>query len=78
VRPLRLHPSERRRNAALLARLIAHERVDLVNSQSARDRKALTWLGFTRRLAVPFVATRRQMPRTVFWRTGRRAGWRPG
>lgn len=66
VRPLRLHPSERRRNAALLARLIAHERVDLVNSQSARDRKALTWLGFTRRLAVPFVATRRQMPRTIF------------
>lgn len=66
VRPARLHPSERRRNAASLSRLIAEARVDLVNSQSARDRKALTWLGFTRRLSVPFVATRRQMPRTVF------------
>ena len=46
----------------------------LVNSQSARDRAALTWLGFTRRLEVPFVATRRQMPRTLFlenWVTSR-------
>jgi glycosyltransferase involved in cell wall biosynthesis len=38
--------------------------VHLVNSQSARDRKALTWLALTRRLRVPFVATRRQMPRS--------------
>ena len=74
VLPLHLHPHERRRNAAELARLIVHERVALVNSQSARDRSALTWLGLTRRLGVPFVATRRQMPRTLFlenWVTSR-------
>jgi glycosyltransferase involved in cell wall biosynthesis len=50
--------------------------VDLINSQSARDRKALTWLAVTRRLPVPFVATRRQMPRTLLlenWLTSRMA-----
>ena len=66
VRPLALPPQSRRENAAALARLIAAERVSLVNSQSARDRTALTWLGATGRLAVPFIATRRQMPRTMF------------
>jgi glycosyltransferase involved in cell wall biosynthesis len=66
VRPLALLPHSRRENAAALARLIAAERVALVNSQSARDRAALTWLGMTGRLEVPFVATRRQMPRTMF------------
>ncbi len=74
VLPLQLHPHDPRRNAAQLAALIARERVALVNSQSARDRAALTWLGFTRRLDVPFVATRRQMPRTLFlenWITSR-------
>ena len=66
VCPLALPPHSRRENAAALARLIAIERVALVNSQSSRDRTALTWLGATGRLAVPFVATRRQMPRTMF------------
>lgn len=74
VLPLHLDPRRRRRNATELARLISRERIALVNSQSARDRNALTWLGFTRRLGVPFVATRRQMPRTLFlenWATSR-------
>jgi glycosyltransferase involved in cell wall biosynthesis len=66
VRPLALPPHSRRENAAALARTIAAERVSLVNSQSARDRAALTWLGATGRLPVPLVATRRQMPRTMF------------
>ncbi|HJR51322.1 MAG TPA: glycosyltransferase family 4 protein, partial [Gemmatimonadales bacterium] len=38
----------------------------LVNSQSARDRAALTWLRLTGRLPMPLVLTRRQMPRTFF------------
>lgn len=66
VRPLALPPHSRRENAAALARLIATEGAALVNSQSARDRAALTWLGMSGRLTVPFLATRRQMPRTVF------------
>jgi len=66
VRPLALPPHSRRENAAALARLIATEGVALVNSQSARDRTALTWLGMSGRLTVPFIATRRQMPRTMF------------
>jgi glycosyltransferase involved in cell wall biosynthesis len=66
VRPLALPPHSRQENAAALARLIASERIALVNSQSARDRTALTWLGATGRLSVPFLATRRQMPRTMF------------
>jgi glycosyltransferase involved in cell wall biosynthesis len=36
--------------------------VDLANSQSSRDRNALTLLKASGRLKVPFVATRRQMP----------------
>jgi glycosyltransferase involved in cell wall biosynthesis len=74
--PLQLHSGAQRRNADALARLLRASPVDLVNSHSARDRKALTWLGLTRRLAVPFIATRRQMPRTVFvenWVTSRLA-----
>ena len=43
VRPLALPPHSRRENATALARLIAAEGVALVNSQSARDRTALTW-----------------------------------
>jgi glycosyltransferase involved in cell wall biosynthesis len=66
VRPLALPPHSRRENAAALARLIAAEGVALVNSQSARDRTALTWLGMSGRLTVPLIATRRQMPRTMF------------
>ncbi|MGH7578612.1 MAG: glycosyltransferase, partial [Gemmatimonadales bacterium] len=64
VRPVDLRPGERRANAAALAEVIARERPDLVNSQSARDRAALTWLRLTGRLPMPLVHTRRQMPRT--------------
>ncbi len=66
VVPASLLPRERVRNAAVLAEVIARERPQLVNSQSARDRQALTWLGLTRRLPVPAVFTRRQMPLTFF------------
>jgi L-malate glycosyltransferase len=66
VRPLQLAAHRRRENAAALGGLIDRERPDLVNSQSARDRTALTWLGITRRLRRPVVFTRRQMPLT-FW-----------
>ena len=43
VLPLALRPGARRANAAALAALLARHPVDLVNSQSARDRQALTW-----------------------------------
>jgi glycosyltransferase involved in cell wall biosynthesis len=66
VRPLFLPPRARRKNAAALAQLIREVQPQLVNSQSARDRQALTWLGLTGRLEVPAVFTRRQMPLT-FW-----------
>jgi glycosyltransferase involved in cell wall biosynthesis len=64
VHPLRLVSGQRRSNAAHLNSLISRHPVELVNSQSARDRAALTWLGLTRQLHVPLVVTRRQMPRT--------------
>jgi L-malate glycosyltransferase len=76
VRPLELRAGERRRNASALAGLLAREPVDLVNSQSARDRNALAWLALTRRLRPAFVVTRRQMPRTMLienWVTSRLA-----
>ncbi len=66
VRPLALEPGARRANAAALAELVASHRPDLVNSQSARDRKALVRLRLTGRLPMPLVLTRRQMPRTFF------------
>ncbi|HSE66127.1 MAG TPA: glycosyltransferase family 4 protein, partial [Gemmatimonadales bacterium] len=64
----------RRQNAALLYELLVRHPVDVANSHSARDRKALTWLGLTRRLTVPIVVTRRQMPRSFYlenWLSGR-------
>ena len=64
VVPLALDAGARRANAAALADVIERHRPDLVNSQSARDRAALTWLRLTGRLRVPLVLTRRQMPRT--------------
>ena len=64
VHALPLLPGQRRANAAALAAFLSREPVDLVNSQSSRDRQALTWLSLTRRLHVPLVVTRRQMPRT--------------
>jgi len=74
VHPLELRPGKRRANAAALAGLLDRFPVDLVNSQSARDREALTWLALSGRLRVPLVVTRRQMPRTFFlenWLAGR-------
>ncbi|HEY4648643.1 MAG TPA: glycosyltransferase family 4 protein [Gemmatimonadales bacterium] len=64
VLPLSLMPDRRRENALRLQSLLERHPVDLINSQSARDREALTWLGLTRRLRPIFVATRRQMPHT--------------
>ncbi|HEU5154590.1 MAG TPA: glycosyltransferase family 4 protein [Gemmatimonadales bacterium] len=64
----------RQQNAALLHELLVRHPVDVANSHSARDRKALTWLGLTRRLTVPVVVTRRQMPRSFYlenWLSGR-------
>jgi glycosyltransferase involved in cell wall biosynthesis len=66
VRPLALERGKRRANAAALGALLARHPVDVVNSQSARDREALTWLRLTGRLPLPLVLTRRQMPRTFF------------
>lgn len=64
VDPLPLRPGARRENAAALAALLRRRPAQLVNSQSARDREALVWLALRRRLGVPLVLTRRQMPRT--------------
>jgi L-malate glycosyltransferase len=64
VHPLKLEPHRRRHNAAKIAALLDRHPVDLINSQSARDREALTWLALTRKLQAPLVVTRRQMPRT--------------
>ena len=76
VVPLALEAGERRANAAALAQVLANYRPVLVNSQSARDRAALTWLRLSGRLPAPLVLTRRQMPRTFFlenWITSRSA-----
>jgi glycosyltransferase involved in cell wall biosynthesis len=64
VLALALPPRARRANAAALGGLIAGRPVDLVNSQSARDRQALTLLALRGGLPVPLILTRRQMPRT--------------
>ncbi len=64
VHPVPLLPHRRRANAAALAEVLERHPVDIINSQSARDREALTWLALTGRLRTPFIATRRQMPRT--------------
>jgi glycosyltransferase involved in cell wall biosynthesis len=66
VHPLTLDPNRGWANAAKLAELLERHPVALVNSQSARDRDALTRLAVSRRLPVPLIATRRQMPRTSF------------
>jgi glycosyltransferase involved in cell wall biosynthesis len=76
VHPLALAARSRRANAAAIARLLERVRVDLVNSQSARDREALTWLALRGRIRIPLVITRRQMPRTFVlenWLVGRAA-----
>ena len=66
VHPLRLRARQEQSNGAALAGLLARYPVDLINSQSSSDRRALTWLALTRRLQTPLVVTRRQMPRTFF------------
>ena len=76
VHPLALEPRRTWANAKKLAALMERYPVALVNSQSARDREALTRLALAGRLRVPLVATRRQMPRTFFlanWVTSRLA-----
>ena len=76
VVPLALRPRARRANAGALAAVLASRPVDLVSSQSARDRQALTWLALRGRLGPHMVVTRRQMPRTFFlenWVTSRLA-----
>ena len=76
VYPLSLAPRRRRANASAIADLLGRVPVDLVNSQSARDREALTWLALRGRIRVPLVFTRRQMPRTFVlenWLMGRAA-----
>jgi glycosyltransferase involved in cell wall biosynthesis len=65
VHPLRLEPNQRRANASRLYQLLGRHPVDLVNSQSSRDRAALAWLGLTGRLDPRLIITRRQMPRTI-------------
>ena len=47
-----------------LAGVIAREQIDLVNSHDTRDRRALTWLRWQRRLPQAFVVTRHTMPLT--------------
>jgi glycosyltransferase involved in cell wall biosynthesis len=64
VHPIALAPSGRRANAAKLAALLDRYPVDLINSQSAKDRAALAWLALTGRMRIPLVVTRRQMPRS--------------
>src|SRR5881628_837616 len=50
--------------ARTLDAVMARERVDVVNSHDTRDRRALTWLRWRRRLGRPFVVTRHTMPLT--------------
>ncbi len=64
VHPIPLAQYGRRANAATLAGLLERYPVDLINSQSAKDRAALLWLALSGRLRIPLVVTRRQMPRS--------------
>src|SRR5256885_773967 len=50
--------------ARALEGVTEREGVDVVNSNATRDRRALTWLRWTRRLGRPFVVTRHTMPLT--------------
>lgn len=51
--------------ADTIARVIADNRVTVVNSHATGDRRALTWLRWRRRLPQAFVVTRRTMPLTL-------------
>jgi glycosyltransferase involved in cell wall biosynthesis len=66
VHPVDLVPGAHSANAAVLQALLHEHPVDLVNSQSARDRQALVRLARRGELGVPLVLTRRQIPRTFF------------
>src|SRR3989475_2953621 len=50
--------------ARALAGVIARERVDVVDAQGTRDRRALAWLRWRGALPQAFVVTRRTMPLT--------------
>src|SRR5256714_14205070 len=50
--------------ARALEEVTDREGVDVLNSNATRDRRALTWLRWTRRLGRPFVVTRHTMPLT--------------
>jgi glycosyltransferase involved in cell wall biosynthesis len=50
--------------AGALAEVISREHVDLINSHDSRDRRALTWLRWCRRLPQALVVTRHTMPLT--------------
>ncbi len=51
--------------ANAIAAAIAQHGVEVVNSHATRDRRALTWLRWRRRLPQAFVVTRRTMPLTL-------------
>jgi len=51
--------------ATALADVVAREGVDVANSNATRDRRALTWLRWRRRLPCRFVVTRHTMPLTL-------------
>jgi glycosyltransferase involved in cell wall biosynthesis len=50
--------------ARAVAEVVTREGVHVVNSHATRDRRALTWLRWRRRLPQAFVVTRRTMPLT--------------
>jgi glycosyltransferase involved in cell wall biosynthesis len=66
VHAVRLDARKHRANASALAAVLQRYPVDVVNSQSSRDRQALAWLRLTGRLQAPLIVTRRQMPRTFY------------
>src|SRR5436190_6892751 len=57
--------SQLRNVADTIARVIADQRVTLVNSHATGDRRACAWLRWRGRLPEPFVVTRRTMPLTL-------------
>ncbi len=63
--PVDFAAHSRRDNRSALRRVLARHAFDIVDSQSSSDRNALVGLAMRRELRVPFVATRRQMPRTA-------------
>jgi glycosyltransferase involved in cell wall biosynthesis len=51
--------------ASALGEVMVRQAVDVANSNATRDRRALTWLRWRRRLPHPFVVTRHTMPLTL-------------